>query len=285
MTTVTIVNPSRCCHCNVADVHVYPLQADGVQCAHPECITAFHALQDDRRALEATAIALACVGKHGAEPPQKTAAQSEEENNEIEDLPDFIDSDTEDDDGTEQVPYSADDIGKPPTKTPAGRKPKGALTKSPKGLFFDPARWQDPAILAQCDRRVKVKQVQLGVLSFFKLEDSLYIADVPYVRVSGHAHNAADYPFAYPLAQMWAGNTDDGEVPALVSDDDDDTTTSSSSPSATNTAAKPQTMKQLEAVDVLLLLPPPAACASSSFAAPPAYSASVKPAASKQTDE
>ena len=249
MTTATsIVNPSRCCHCNVADVHVYPLQADGVQCAHPECITAFHALQDDRRALEATAIALACVGKHGAEPPQKTAAQPEEENKEIEDLPDFIDSDTEDDDGTEQVPYSADDIGKPPTKTPAGRKPKGALTKSPKGLFFDPARWQDPAILAQCDRRVKVKQVQLGVLSFFKLEDSLYIADVPYVRVSGHAHNtcrrtstemangvavvfdvrvsghahnAADHPFA----QMRAGNTDDGEVPALVSDDDDDTTT------------------------------------------------------------
>ena len=71
------------------------------------------------------------------------------------------------------------------------------------------------------------------------------------VRVSGHAHNAADHPFA----QMRAGNTDDGEVPALVSDDDDDTTTSSSSPSATNTAAKP------------------------------AYSASVKPAASKQTDE
>ena len=128
------------------------------------------------------------------------------------------------------------------------------------------------------------------------------------VRVSGHAHNAADHPFA----QMRAGNTDDGEVPALVSDDDDDTTTSSSSPSATNTAAKPQTMKQLEAVDVLLLLPPPAACASfqldatdSQWAftkrrfaiidgnnrittiinAPPAYSASVKPAASKQTDE
>ena len=42
------------------------------------------------------------------------------------------------------------------------------------------------------------------------------------VRVSGHAHNAADHPFA----QMRAGNTDDGEVPALVSDDDDDTTTS-----------------------------------------------------------
>ena len=41
------------------------------------------------------------------------------------------------------------------------------------------------------------------------------------VRVSGHAHNAADHPFA----QMRAGNTDDGEVPALVSDDDDDTTT------------------------------------------------------------
>jgi len=213
MTTVTIVAPSKCCHC---DVHVYPLQADGVQCAHPECITAFHALQDDRRALEATAIALACVGKHGAEPPQKTAAQSEEENKEIEDLPDFIDSDTEDDDGTEQVPYSADDIGKPPTKTPAGRKPKGALTKSPKGLFFDPARWQDPAILAQCDGRVKVKQIQLCVLSFFKLEDSLYIADVPYVRVSGHTHNAADHP----SAQMRAGNTDDDEVPALVSDDD-----------------------------------------------------------------
>ena len=230
MTTVTLVNPSRCCHCNVADVHVYPLQADGVQCAHPECITAFHALQDDRRALEATAIALACVGKHGAEPPQKTAAQSEEENKEIEDLPqqaaDYIDSDTEDDDGTEQVPYSADDIGKPPTKTPAGRKPKGALTKSPKGLFFDPARWQDPAFLAQCDRRVKVQQVQLVVLGFFKLEEnahvfSLYVADAPYVRVSGHAHNAADHPFA----QMRAGNTDDGEVPALVSDDDDDTTT------------------------------------------------------------
>ena len=211
MTTVTIVAPSKCCHCNVADVHVYPLQADGVQCAHPECITAFHALQDDRRALEATAIALACVGKHGAEPPQKTA-----ENKEIEDLPDLFDSDTEDDDGTEQVPYSAvDDIGEATNPN----------------------------------------------------------ADVPYVRVSGHAHNAADYPFAYPFAQMWAGdnattpwmidasdprfqmdlrrfvlidgnsritalvkltsehngtdiwysNTDDGEVPALVSDDDDDT--------------------------------------------------------------
>ena len=222
MTTVTIVAPSKCCHC---DVHVYPLQADGVQCAHPECITAFHALQDDRRALEATAIALACVGKHGAEPPQKTA-----ENKEIEDLPDLFDSDTEDDDGTEQVPYSAvDDIGEATNPN----------------------------------------------------------ADVPYVRVPGHTHNAADYP-SYPLDQMWAGsnprrfvlidgnsritalvkltsehngtdiwysNTDDGEVPALVSDDDDDTTTSSSSPSATNTAAKP------------------------------AYSASVKPAASKQTDE
>ena len=196
MTTVTIVAPSKCCHCNLADVHVYPLQADGVQCAHPECITAFHALQDDRRALEATAIALACVGKHGAEPPQKTAAQSEEENKEIEDLPDLFDSDTEDDDGTEQVPYSAvDDIGEATNPN----------------------------------------------------------ADVPYVRVPGHTHNAADYPFAYPFARMRAYNTDDGEVPALVSDDDDDTTTSS--PSATNTAAKP------------------------------AYSASVKPAASKQTDE
>ena len=175
MTTVTIVAPSKCCHC---DVHVYPLQADGVQCAHPECITAFHALQDDRRALEATSIALACVGKHGAEPPQKTA-----ENKEIEDLPDLFDSDTEDDDSTEQVPYSADDIGKPPTKTPAGRKPKGALTKSPKGLFVDPARWQDPALLAQCGRRVKVHQ--LDVLDFFKLEEntqvfSLYVTDAPY---------------------------------------------------------------------------------------------------------
>ena len=88
--------------------------------------------------MEATAIALACVGKHGAEPPQKTAAQSEEENKEIEDLPppDYIDSDTEDDDDTEQVPYSADDIGKPPTKTPAGRKQKGRSDKELKGPVF-----------------------------------------------------------------------------------------------------------------------------------------------------
>ena len=82
------------------------------------------------------------------------------------------------------MPYSINDIGKPPIKRAAGRKPKdGALTKGPKGMFFDPARWQDLAFLKQCDERFKVHQ--LDCLSFFALEEntnafSLFITDAPY---------------------------------------------------------------------------------------------------------
>ena len=144
-------------------------------------------LQDERTAKEATAIAMACLAKHGVEPPQKTAAQLAEENQEIEGLSqqaaNDIDSGGEDDDGTEQVAYSAADIVKPPPKTHAGRKPQGALTKSPKGLFFAPGRWQDAALLAQCDKRIKVHQ--LDVVVFLSLEEntrlfSLFVTDAPY---------------------------------------------------------------------------------------------------------
>ena len=144
-------------------------------------------LQDERTAKEAATIAMAYLAKHGGEPPQKTAAQLEEENKEIEDLSqqaaNDIDSGGEDDDSTDQVTYSADDIVKPPPKTHAGRKPQGALTKSPKGLFFAPGRWQDAALLAQCDKRITVHQ--LDVLVFLQLEEntglfSLFVTDAPY---------------------------------------------------------------------------------------------------------
>ena len=37
------IAPSQCCHCNAADVHVYPFETEGVKCAHPGCKAVFHA--------------------------------------------------------------------------------------------------------------------------------------------------------------------------------------------------------------------------------------------------
>ena len=35
--------PVECCHCNVADVHIYPIDAEGVECHNTTCKTVFHA--------------------------------------------------------------------------------------------------------------------------------------------------------------------------------------------------------------------------------------------------
>ena len=35
--------PVKCCHCNDADVHIYPTNAEGVECHHNSCKTVFHA--------------------------------------------------------------------------------------------------------------------------------------------------------------------------------------------------------------------------------------------------
>ena len=90
----------------------------------------------------------------------KTATELEEEKKEIEDLAlqaaDEIDSD-DDDDSSEKDPFTAEDIGKPPAKNPAGRKPKdGALTKTTKGMYFDPGSWLDAEFWKQCAERFKV---------------------------------------------------------------------------------------------------------------------------------
>ena len=95
-------------------------------------------LQQEKMATAAAAIAMAFVSRHSTVVPQ-TAAELEEEEKEIEALAmkaaDEIDSD--EDDSIDQVPYSIDDIGKPPVKKAARRKPKGggALT-GPKGHVF-----------------------------------------------------------------------------------------------------------------------------------------------------